>query len=81
MTGRSGPIRRASGGESSSGSLGSTLVTAVAVAAVFAGVGVVAKLVYDALPPGLAFPGFVVALAVSGFGGLYAVLRLRDRLG
>lgn len=81
MTGRIGPILRSNAGETSSGGLGATLVTAVSVVAVFAGVGVVAKLVFDALPAGFALPGLLVTLAVLSFGGLYAVLRLRDRLG
>lgn len=80
MTGRDRIISRSTGDESPTGTVLGFLKTGVAILVVFGALGLVAKTAYDALPTDLAFPGLLVALALLGFGGLYAVLRIRDWL-
>lgn len=80
MTGRDRIIARSTGNESSAGTVLGFLKTSLAVLVVFGALGLVAKTAYDALPPELAFPGLLVTLALLGFGGLYATLRIRDWL-
>jgi hypothetical protein len=81
MTGRERPITGALTGESSASGLASALVTGVSIIAVFVALGVLAKVVSDVAPLGVRLPALLATLAVAGFGGLYAVLRIRDRLG
>jgi hypothetical protein len=81
MSGRERPITGALGGESSASGLASVLVTGVSIIAVFVALGVLAEVVSDVAPLGVRLPALLVTLGIGGFGGLYAVLRIRDRLG
>ncbi|WP_276300223.1 hypothetical protein [Halorussus lipolyticus] len=81
MSGRERPITGSLAGESSARSVRGVVVTGGSIVGVFVVLGVVATVVYDAVPVGVRLPALVVGLAVLGVGGLYAVLRIRDRFG